>query len=91
MAENEQEVEGTLAEHLSGLAVTAGHLTVLLSEPQRTGAMHPEALGEAARLSTSLRAVIHALTYHEHLAMGIDDVWKALSIEHRAHRSGEIT
>lgn len=91
MTNNQAETNGTLAHYLGQLATTADTLEEHLTEPHAHGAIHPEALGEAAKLSTSLRAVIHALTHHEHLAMGIDDVWKFLSIEHQSHTDSEFT
>lgn len=91
MADNQNDPDGTLAHHLSELASTADGLKLKLAEPRPGGEIHPEALGEAAKLSTSLSAVIHALTHHEHLALGADDVWKALTVEHREHKSGEFT
>ena len=91
MAEEPTQVDGTLAHHLTQLASTADSLKLRLAEPRPGDEIHPEALGEAAHLSTSLREVIHALTHHEHLAMGIDDVWKLLSTKHRKHADGEFT
>jgi len=91
MAENPTQTDGTLAHHLAQLASTADSLEARLAEPSSDSAIHPEALGEAAKLSTSLGAIVHALTHHEHLAMGVDDVWKLLTIEHRSHDNGEFT
>ncbi len=73
----------SLADHLSTLADDASGLSALLNaEHSAEGDIHPEALVKAAKLETSLREVIKALTHHEHLAMGADDIWKALSVEH---------
>ena len=55
------------------------------------GDVHPEALGKSERHATSLRDVIHALTEHEHLAMGADDVWKGLTIKHSGKNDGSIS
>lgn len=55
---------------------------MLTRQHEAGGDLHPEALPNAERLQTSLRAVIHALTHHEHLAMSADDVWAALTLEH---------
>jgi len=54
------------------------------------GDVHPEALGKSERLATSLRDVIHALTEHEHLAMGADDVWKTLTVKHSRNSDNTI-
>lgn len=76
---------GSLAHHLEHLAADADDLNALLHAAHKeSGDIHPETLGKAARLQTSLAEVIHALTHHDHLAMGSDDIWKALTIKHNA-------
>jgi len=77
--------DDTLAKHLSHVAATADDLTAMLNRPHELGEIHPEALEKSEHLATSLKAVIHALTEHEHLAMSSDDVWKALTVKHRDH------
>jgi hypothetical protein len=91
MADDRDPAEGTLAHHLHHLAATADDVAALLSRPHADGEVSPEALGKAEHLSTSLKDVIHALTHHEHLAMSSDDIWKALTVKHRDHESGEFS
>jgi hypothetical protein len=76
--------EGTLAHHLITLADDAQGLSAMLNaDHDPEGDIHPEALQKAAHLETSLREIIKALTHHEHLAMGPDDVWKVLNADHK--------
>lgn len=87
-----QSEPGSLAHHLGHLAVDADDLEAFLTrQHDDAGDIHPEALGKSKRLATSLRDVIHALTEHEHLAMGADDVWKALTVKHAEHDDSTIT
>ena len=80
---------GTLAHHLEHLAADADDVLAMLQVTHAAGGdIHPEALGKAERLHTSLRDVIHALTDHEHLAMDSHDVWNAITIKHKAHDTG---
>lgn len=82
----------SLAHHLGHLAADADDLAEFLTrEHNASGDIHPEALGKSERLATSLRDIIHALTKHEHLAMGPDDVWRALNVKHGKHDGGAIT
>jgi len=81
----------SLAHHLSHLAADADDVEAFLSRAHVEGGdIHPEALGKSERLATSLRDVIHALTEHEHLAMGADDVWKGLTVKHSEVGEGTI-
>ncbi len=75
---------GTLAHHLEHLRADAADVEAMLSAAHREGGdLHPEALAKSAKLQTSLADVIHALTQHDHLAMGTDDVWKLLTTQHK--------
>lgn len=81
----------TLAQHLGHLAADADDIKDFLTRQHDDGGdIHPEALGKAERLSTSIRDVINALREHEHLAINADDVWGALSVRHRAGDDGTI-
>ena len=81
----------TLAQHLGHLAADADDIKQLITRQHDAGGdIHPEALGKADRLSTSIRDVINALHEHEHLAMTADDVWSVLSVRHRASGDGTI-
>ena len=81
--------QGTLAHHLEHLAADADDVLAMLEVQHSAGGdIHPEALGKAERLQTSLRDVVDALTHHEHLAMDSDDVWNALTAKHKAHNTG---
>lgn len=81
---------GTLAHHLEHLSADAEDVAAMLTAKHaEDGDIHPEALAKSERLSTSLKDVIHALTHHEHLAMGSDDVWTGLTRDHHA-ADGEI-
>ncbi len=91
MADDQNSEHGTLANHLAHLAATADDVAALINRPHDEGEIHPEALGKAEHLSTSLKDIIHALMHHEHLAMSSDDVWKALTVKHRDHRDGELS
>lgn len=91
MADDQTPEHGTLARHLEHLAASADDVAAMLNRPHAESEIHPEALGKAERLATSLKEVIHALTHHEHLAMTGDDVWKALSVKHKDHQEGEMT
>lgn len=91
MADDQTPEDGTLARHLEHLAATADDVAAMLNRPHAKSEIHPEALGKAERLSTSLKEVIHALIHHEHLAMTRDDVWKALSRKHKDHQDGELS
>ena len=82
--------DGTLAHHLTHLAVTADDLTALLHLPHDAD-IHPEALAKSEHLSTSLKDIIHALGNHEHLTMSSDDVWKALTVQHKRGGDGAMT
>ena len=83
---------GSLALHLGHLAADAEDLEAMLTRHHDEGGdIHPEALGKSQRLATSLRDVIRALTEHEHLAMGADDIWTALTVEHESHDPGTIS
>ncbi len=76
--------EIALTEHLATLASEASGLSKLLhAHHEASGDIRPETLAKAAKLETSLHDVIHALTHHDHLAMGTDDVWKALNVKHQ--------
>jgi hypothetical protein len=82
----------SLAHHLSHLAADADDVEAFLTRAHDEGGdIHPEALGKSERLATSLRDVIHALTEHEHLAMGSDDVWKGLTVKHSGNGDGTIS
>ena len=83
--------DGTLAHHLTHLAATADDVIEFLSTPHDHAEIHPEALAKSAHLATSLRDVIDALLHHEHLAMTSDDVWKTLTVKHRAADDGTLT
>ena len=79
----------TLASHLEHLAADADDIVAMLTLPHsEKGDIHPEALAKSARLQTSLREVIFALTHHDRLAMKADDVWSALSLKHDEHDTG---
>lgn len=91
MADDQTPDDATLAHHLDHLAATADDVVGLLGRPHADGEIHPEALGKAERLSTSLRDVIHALTHHDHLAMSGDDIWKFLTVKHQDHEEGELS
>lgn len=91
MADDQTAEHGTLAHHLEHLAATADDVAAMLNRPHAEGEIHPEALGKAEHLSTSIKDIIHALTHHEHLAMTRDDVWKALTIGHRDHKDNEVS
>ena len=91
MADDQTSEDETLANHLIHLAATADDVAALLNRPHAEGEIHPEALGKAEHLSTSLKDIIYALTHHEHLAMSSDDVWKALTVKHRDHEPGELS
>lgn len=81
--------QGSLAHHLEHLRADAADVEAMLTVAHdEEGDIHPEALGKAARLKTSLAEVIHALTHHEHLKAGADDVWKMLTIEHKGREIG---
>ena len=81
----------TLAHHLGHLAADADDVMALLAAQHAEGGeLHPEALAKTERLQSSLHDVIHALTHHEHLAMGADDVWGVLSRRHDAKADGPI-
>lgn len=82
---------GSLPDHLEHLAASADDVTAFLTRTHDEGGdIHPEALGESQRLATSLREVIHALREHEHLAMGTDDIWKALTVKHVDRGDGTL-
>lgn len=80
---------GTLAHHLGHLAADADDVLAMLQvQHDEHGDIHPEALGKAERLQTSLHDVIAALSTHEHLKMDADDVWRALTVRHEEHDTG---
>ncbi len=86
--DHETDAAGTddtdLATHLATLASDASGLSEVLNAHHAEGGdIHPETLDKAARLETSLHKVVQALTHHEHLAMGADDIWRMLNREHR--------
>ncbi|CCM65644.1 MULTISPECIES: hypothetical protein [Candidatus Neomicrothrix] len=73
----------TLAHHLGHLAADADDVMAMLTAHHAEGGdLHQDALAKTERLQSSLHDVIHALTRHEHLAMGSDDVWAMLSRKH---------
>jgi hypothetical protein len=81
----EQDEPKEVTHHIEQLAADADDLMALLTRQHEEGGdLHPEALGKAARLQTSLHAVLNALTKHEHIAMGAEDVWRTFSREHRS-------
>ena len=78
-----------LARHLKHLAADADDVLAMLQvQHSEGGDIHPEALGKAERLQTSLRDVIEALTHHEPLAMDSKDIWNALTVKHNEHDTG---
>ena len=81
----------TLAHHLGHLAADADDVMAMLASQHADGGdIHPEAMHKAERLQTSLHDVIQALTRHEHLAMGSDDVWSALTRKHNDETGNPI-
>ncbi len=87
----EKSEPGSLVHHLEHLAADADDVAALLTRAhEENGDIHPEALGKSARLATSLREVIHALTEHEPLAMSSDDVWAALTRTHQERDDGAV-
>lgn len=83
---------GTLPHHLEHLAADANDVVAMLTRQHADGGdIHPEALPKAERLATSLRQVIDALTTHEHLAAGAEDVWRMLGIDVPTSDNGDST
>ena len=83
---------GTLPHHLEHLAADANDVVAMLTRQHADGGdIHPEALPKAERLATSLRQVIDALTTHEHLAAGAEDVWRMLGIDVPTSDNGDNT
>lgn len=81
---------GTLPHHLEHIAADADDVVAMLTRHHAEGGdIHPEALPKAERLATGLRQVIDALTTHEHLAAGADDVWRLLGMEVPTSTDGE--
>ena len=81
----------TLASHLEQLAMTADDVKAMITRSHEEGEIHPDVVAQTEQLASGLRDVVNALMHNEHLAIGSDDVWKALMVKHGESNDGTIT